>query len=193
MIASSLSLTRLQDPILFSGTIRSNLDPFHKHSDNDILAALLQVQLVHNQSKNTVENRGQGTYHSNDFSDLSSPISESGGNLSQGQRQLLSIARAIISRPKIIVFDEATSAVDTATDTLVQRSIREGFTDSTLIVIAHRLSTIGDFDKIMVLDNGFMTEFGTPVELWDKQGTFRSMCESSSESEKEKIRSSIFG
>ena len=55
MIASSLSLTRLQDPILFSGTIRSNLDPFHKHSDNDILAALLQVQLVHNQSENTVE------------------------------------------------------------------------------------------------------------------------------------------
>ena len=108
-----------------------------------------------------------------EFSNLSMPISESGGNLSQGQRQLLSIARAIVSRPKIIVFDEATSAVDVVTDTLVQRSIREGFTDSTLIVIAHRLSTISDFDKVLVLDNGCMREFGTPVELWMKDGLFQ--------------------
>lgn len=130
---------------------------------------------------------------SNDFSNLSSPISESGGNLSQGQRQLLSIARAIISRPKIIIFDEATSAVDVITDTLVQRSIRESFIDSTLIVIAHRLSTIGDFDKVLVLKNGCAAEFGTPIELWEKEGMFRNMCESSSESEKEKLRNSIFG
>lgn len=68
----------------------------------------------------------------------------------------------------------------------MQRSIRSGFTDSTLIVIAHRLSTIADFDKIVVLDKGHMVEFGTPRELWEKNGTFRSMCESGSENGKKK-------
>jgi ABC-type multidrug transport system fused ATPase/permease subunit len=118
---------------------------------------------------------------SNSFFNLYSPISEAGGNLSQGQRQLLSIARAIISRPKIIIFDEATSAVDQATDALVQRSIRENFSNSTLLVIAHRLSTISDFDKIVVLENGYIREFGTPLELWERDGMFRGMYESSTQ------------
>lgn len=128
--------------------------------------------------------------NTNIFRDLSSPISESGGNLSQGQRQLLCLARAIVSRPKIMVLDEATAAVDMATDTLIQRSIREEFTDSTLIVIAHRLSTIADFDRILVLSDGQVAEFGSPKELWEKGGMFRDMCESSGE--KEKLKQTIF-
>lgn len=105
--------------------------------------------------------------------------------MSQGQRQLLCIARAIVSRPKIMVLDEATSAVDMSTDALIQRSIREKFTGSTLIVIAHRLSTIADFDRILVLEQGCVVEFGTPRELWDKEGgTFRDMCEHSGERDK---------
>jgi ABC-type multidrug transport system fused ATPase/permease subunit len=184
-----LKFVATQDPILFSGTIRSNLDPFDEHTDNEILAALAQVQLAHCESSNALEHCSLD----NNFSDLSSPISESGGNLSQGQRQLLSIARAILSRPKIIVFDEATSAIDMVTDALVQRSIREGFTNSTLIVIAHRLSTICDFDKILVLGNGAVAEFGTPKELWEKRGMFWSMCESGGRVEREKLRESIFG
>lgn len=131
--------------------------------------------------------------HSNPFQNLSSPISECGGNLSHGQQQLLCIARALLAHSKIIVFDEATSAVDVATDTLIQRSIREWFTDRTLIVIAHRLSTIADFDKVLVLDNGRMVEFGKPSELWERGGAFRSMCESTGESEREKLKRSIIG
>ena len=90
-----------------------------------------------------------------------------------------------------MVLDEATSAVDMATDALIQRSIREEFTDSTLLVIAHRLSTIADFDRILVLSEGRVAEFGTPKELWEKEGgVFRDMCESSGE--KEKLRQTIF-
>jgi len=129
----------------------------------------------------------------NVFRKLTSAIAEGGLNLSQGQRQLLCLARAIVSRPKIMVLDEATSAVDMTTDALIQRSIREEFGDSTLVVIAHRLSTIADFDRILVLSDGAVAEFGTPRELWDAGagGVFRGMCEESGE--KEKLRKIIFG
>ena len=91
-----------------------------------------------------------------------------------------------------MVLDEATSAVDMATDTLIQRSIREEFGDSTLIVIAHRLSTIADFDKILVLDDGKVSEFGTPKELYAlENGVFRGMVGESGE--KEKLISMIQG
>lgn len=132
------------------------------------------------------------TSNTNIFYDLSSPVTESGENLSQGQRQLLCLARAIVSRPKIMVLDEATSAVDMGTDSLIQRSIREEFTNSTLIVIAHRLTTIADFDRILVLNEGKVAEYGTPKELWEKDGgIFRDMCESSGE--REKLEQVIFG
>lgn len=91
-----------------------------------------------------------------------------------------------------MVLDEATSAVDMKTDALIQRSIREEFTDSTLIVIAHRLSTIVDFDRILVLSDGQAAEFGTPKELWEKEsGIFRDMCAKSGE--REKLQETIFG
>ncbi|ODA77544.1 hypothetical protein RJ55_07173 [Drechmeria coniospora] len=182
-----------QDPVLFSGTIRSNLDPFHEHTDEELRDCLSRVHLVDSEPA-TPENEvaSDSTPSStivpkniNIFRDLSSGISESGGNLSQGQRQLLCIARAIVARPKIMVLDEATSAVDMATDALIQRSIREEFNDSTLLVIAHRLSTIADFDRILVLSEGRVAEFGTPRELWEKEGgLFRDMCEHSGELEK---------
>ncbi len=97
-----------------------------------------------------------------------------------------------------MVLDEATSAVDMHTDCLIQRSIREEFASSTLIVIAHRLSTIADFDRIMVLSDGQIAEFGSPRELWEKdgggqreKGVFRTMCEESGE--KVKLESIVFG
>ncbi|KAF5545328.1 ATP-dependent bile acid permease [Fusarium napiforme] len=186
-----------QDPVLFSGTIRSNLDPFEDNTDDELRESLGRVHLVDSQPvtpTNEPASAATSTLaakNTNIFRDLSSPISESGGNLSQGQRQLLCLARAIVARPKIMVLDEATSAVDMATDALIQRSIREEFTDSTLIVIAHRLSTIADFDRILVLSDGQVAEFGTPKELWQQEGVFRDMCESSGE--KEKLRQTIFG
>ena len=130
--------------------------------------------------------------NANVFRDLSSPVSEGGLNLSQGQRQLLCLARAIVARPRVMVLDEATSAVDMHTDALIQRSIREEFTDSTLLVIAHRLSTIADFDRILVLSDGMVAEYGTPRELWEKEGgVFRGMCEESGE--RDKLRGIVFG
>ncbi|KAK3381154.1 ATP-dependent bile acid permease [Podospora didyma] len=190
-----------QDPVLFSGTIRSNVDPFDDHTDAELHDSLRRVHLVSDSdadssnisttgvepasSSSSTTATATAPKNLNIFHDLTSPISEGGHNLSQGQRQLLCLARAIVSRPKIMVLDEATSAVDMATDALIQRSIRDEFVGSTLIVIAHRLSTIADFDRILVLGDGQVMEFGSPRELWDKEGgVFRSMCDESGESDK---------
>ncbi|KAI0601430.1 P-loop containing nucleoside triphosphate hydrolase protein [Biscogniauxia sp. FL1348] len=207
-----------QDPVLFSGTVRSNLDPFDDHTDEELFDSLRRVHLIPSLSDGNDDDEGEGESeggsesgntkpkNTNIFRSLSSPISEGGLNLSQGQRQLLCLARAIVSRPKVMVLDEATSAVDMATDALIQRSIREEFgggsssgtgTGTTLIVIAHRLSTIADFDRILVLSEGRAAEYGTPRELWEKGGgegkgsMFRAMCEQSGE--RDVLRRIVFG
>lgn len=183
-----------QDPVLFSGTVRSNLDAFDEHTDAELRDALERVHLVRSTgltSRDELANGGNGSgnatptptadTNTNIFTSLASRISEGGLNLSQGQRQLLCLARAIVSRPKIMVLDEATSAVDMATDVLIQRSIREEFTDATLIVIAHRLSTIADFDRILVMSEGVAVEFGEPRELMRRRGVFWGMVRVSGE------------
>ncbi|GME61850.1 ATP-dependent bile acid permease [Neofusicoccum parvum] len=169
-----------QDPVLFSGTVRSNIDPFGEHDDQELREALERVHLVApssrpstSSSSSSSENLGEiadppPATNANPFSSLNTTISEGGANLSQGQRQLLCLARAIVARPKVMILDEATSAVDKATDALIQRSVREEFSESTLVVIAHRLSTIADFDRILVLGEGRVVEYGSPRELWDK-------------------------
>ena len=182
-----------QDPVLFSGTVRSNLDAFDERSDAELYDALERVHLIRGTGN---VSRGEpasvdgsdppssltiADTNTNIFSSLSSRISEGGLNLSQGQRQLLCLARAIVSRPKIMVLDEATSAVDMATDVLIQRSIREEFEDSTLIVIAHRLSTIADFDSILVMSDGKAVEYDTPKNLLAQRGVFWEMVEQSGE------------
>lgn len=190
-----------QDPVLFSGTIRSNLDPFDHHTDAELRDCLERVHLVSpsalaspaTASGSATPTEPVQNSNTNPFTDLSSPVSEGGLNLSQGQRQLLCLARAIVARPRVMVLDEATSAVDMHTDALIQRSIREEFTDATLVVIAHRLSTIADFDRVLVLSDGKVAEFGTPRELWEKgeDGVFRGMCEESGE--RERLRGIVFG
>lgn len=209
-----------QDPVLFSGTVRSNLDPFDRHTDAELRDSLERVHLIRgtggdvtpsNNDSSPSDPSGDTTAgNANIFKDLTSPISEGGLNLSQGQRQLLCLARAIVARPRVMFLDEATSAVDMATDALIQRSIREEFTDATLLVIAHRLSTIADFDRILVLSDGQVAEFGTPRELWElgeeergegevegeeetrkKWGIFRGMCEESGE--RDKLKGIVYG
>ena len=182
-----------QDPVLFSGTVRSNLDAFDERSDAELYDALERVHLIRgtgntsrgepasSEDTNTLSGPTILDSNTNIFSSLSSRISEGGLNLSQGQRQLLCLARAIVSRPKIMVLDEATSAVDMATDALIQRSIREEFEDSTLIVIAHRLSTIVDFDSILVMSDGKAVEHGTPSDLFGRKGVFYDMIGQSGE------------
>ena len=178
-----------QDPVLFSGTVRSNLDAFDEHEDTPLRDALQRVRLISDTAPTSATASGSATPIDSDtninvFRSLGSKISEGGLNLSQGQRQLLCLARAIVARPKIMVLDEATSAVDMETDGLIQRSIREEFQDSTLIVIAHRLSTIADFDKILVMGDGKALEYDEPRLLMEREdGAFRKMVEESGERE----------
>ena len=99
---------------------------------------------------------------------MSFKIEESGSNLSQGQRQLICISRALINNPKILLMDEATSNIDTKTDALIQKLIREKFQNSTVMTIAHRLNTIIDYDKILFLKEGKIAEDGHPYSLMCK-------------------------
>ncbi|KAL8999178.1 MAG: hypothetical protein Q9169_001957 [Polycauliona sp. 2 TL-2023] len=192
-----------QDPVLFSGTVRSNLDAFDEHGDAELYDALERVHLIRGtgnvsraESASAAATDTPGSLdipdaNSNIFSNLSARISEGGLNLSQGQRQLLCLARAIVSRPKIMVLDEATSAVDMATDVLIQRSIREEFEDSTLLVIAHRLSTIVDFDRILVMSDGKAIEYDTPANLLANRGAFWEMVEQSGD--RDRLEETILG
>lgn len=104
---------------------------------------------------------------------LHTVISEGGGGLSGGQRQRLLIARAIVHRPRILLFDEATSALDNNTQAIVSRSL-EGL-QATRIVIAHRLSTILNADRIFVIERGVVVQSGTYAELLEKEGLFREL------------------
>uniref|UniRef100_F6VW89 ABC-type glutathione-S-conjugate transporter n=1 Tax=Equus caballus TaxID=9796 RepID=F6VW89_HORSE len=150
-----------QDPILFSGTLRMNLDPFNNYSDEEVWKAL---ELAH--LKSFVAGLPLG---------LSYEVAEAGDNLSTGQRQLLCLARALLRKSKILIMDEATAAVDLETDQLIQTTIQNEFSHCTAITIAHRLHTIMDSDKIMVLDNGRIVEYGSPEELLKNSGPFYLM------------------
>jgi ABC-type multidrug transport system fused ATPase/permease subunit len=161
-----------QDPVLFTGSIRSNIDPFEEHNDAEIWAALKRSHLI---SAN--ERRPPG------LESLDSNVSEGGNNFSQGQRQLLAMARALLRNSKVIIMDEATASVDFDTDNRIQQTIREEFSSSTLLCIAHRLRTIIDYDKVLVMDSGRLVEYGTPRELLERGGHFKSMCEKSGEYE----------
>lgn len=158
-----------QDPVIFSGTIASNLDPFEEFTDQDKWDALSHVQLKH-----FVE-EFQGK--------LEGALTEGGGNLSAGQRQLLCIARAILRKPKILVMDEATSSVDSHTDALIQKTVTTQFTNCTRLTIAHRLNTIMDSKRIMVLEQGNLVEFDEPWPLTEKKGgTFAGMYQAMTQS-----------
>jgi ABC-type multidrug transport system fused ATPase/permease subunit len=173
-----------------SGTVRSNLDPFKQFTDPELREALQRVHLVRSPESRdelalepTPGDPATENSNINIFADLSSTISSGGLNLSQGQRQLLCLARAILAHSKIMILDEATSAVDMETDALIQRSIREEFEGSTLLVIAHRLSTVADFDRILVMSDGRAVEFGAPKELWARKGAFYHMVAESGDRE----------
>lgn len=193
-----------QDPTLFMGTIRSNLDPFDTYTDEQIFAALRRVQLIGPDESpgasrpptaeagspaatTAVDSIRQSSptpsspvaINKNVFLDLSSAVTESGNNLSQGQRQLLCLARAMLKSPTVLLMDEATASIDYATDSKIQETIRE-LESSTIITIAHRLQTIVDYDKVLVLDKGCVLEYGHPWDLMKiKDGQFKSMCEMS--------------
>ncbi|KAI8601841.1 hypothetical protein EDD21DRAFT_373502 [Dissophora ornata] len=168
-LRSSLTIIP-QDPVLFIGTIRTNLDPFNEHNDAALWATLKRVHLI----------SADGS-ESNSFGNLDSEVQENGNNFSQGQRQLIGLARALLKQSKIIILDEATASVDHETDARIQATIREEFKESTLLTIAHRLRTIIDFDKVLVMDHGQVVQFDTPWNLIREDGIFRGMCQRSGE------------
>jgi ABC-type multidrug transport system fused ATPase/permease subunit len=179
-----------QDAILFSGTIRTNLDPFNEHSDEELWESLDRAHLTRpsqrlkkdspvSSSSNTVN--GEEGHSVSSITRLDQKVSDGGNNFSQGQRQLLCLARALLKNSKLIIMDEATASVDFETDSKIQDTIRQEFTNSALLTIAHRLHTIIDYDRVLVLEQGKVIEFDTPYNLIQANSVFRSMCEKSGE------------
>lgn len=192
-----------QDPTLFRGTVRSNLDPFGEHTDLELWSALRQADLVPaeggpspgaeansdsddvNASSSSSSPGGSpaATANANVTTGrihLDTPVEEDGLNFSLGQRQLMALARALVRGSQIIVCDEATSSVDMETDDKIQATMAKGFRGKTLLCIAHRLRTIIGYDRICVMDKGRIAEMGPPLELWKREGgIFRGMCDRS--------------
>ncbi|NXK05703.1 MRP6 protein, partial [Herpetotheres cachinnans] len=154
-----------QDPVLFSGSLRMNLDPLNQYTDADIWTALELTQL-----KSFVA----------DLPDqLEYQCTDQGENLSTGQKQLVCLARAVLRKAKILILDEATAAVDLETDLQIQSTLRTQFKYSTVLTIAHRINTIMDCDRILVLEDGQIAEFDTLEHLIAQKGLFYRLMEES--------------
>lgn len=151
-----------QEPTLFRGTVRNNLDPLGLHSDDEIWEALEKCQLKRSISSTAAL--------------LDTVVSGDGDNWSVGQRQLFCLGRVLLRRNKILVLDEATASIDSATDAILQAVIRQQFTSCTVITIAHRVPTVTDSDRVMVLSYGKLLEYDTPAKLLeDKQSAFAKL------------------
>ncbi|CAD6231299.1 unnamed protein product [Miscanthus lutarioriparius] len=140
-----------QEPTLFQGTVRSNLDPLQQHIDAEIWEVASKCCL---EEIIREDNRL-----------LDAPVVEDGGNWSGGQRQLVCLARVLLMKRKILVLDEATASVDTATDNIIQRTIRQETKTCTVITIAHRIPTVIDSDLVLVLGEGRILEYDSPNNL----------------------------
>jgi len=151
-----------QDPFLAGATLRECLDPFQQHSDDEIVEALRSVRL--------------GSSSADEKAMLSTKLEEGGSNYSVGERQLLNLARALLSQPKLLVLDEATASIDGETDAFIQTMLRTRFPNTTLVTIAHRLNTIMDNDLVLVMDSGKAVEFGSPADLLEMEnGVFSEL------------------
>lgn len=169
-----------QEPLVFSTTLRHNLDPFGVYSDAELWEALKRAHLY-----DVVAAFPEG---------LDSPVAENGENYSVGQRQLVCLARACLKHSKILLLDEATANVDVETDNLIQATIRREFATCTTLTIAHRLNTIIDSDRILVLDAGRVAEYDTPAALLRNQDSiFASLVRDTGPSNEALLRSIAFG
>ncbi|KAH7841721.1 hypothetical protein Vadar_033415 [Vaccinium darrowii] len=146
-----------QDPTLFNGTVRYNLDPSSEHTDQEIWEVLGKCQL-----RDVVQEKELG---------LDSLVVEDGSNWSMGQRQLLCLGRALLRKSKILVLDEATASIDNATDLILQRTIRTEFADCTVITVAHRIPTVMDCTMVLAISDGKLVEYDKPMNLMEREGS----------------------
>lgn len=164
---SKLSLSQLranlsiipQETVLFAGTVAQNLDPFETLGQEELKKILATVGLT-----------------SSKF-DLQAIVEDDGSNFSLGEKQLIAFARALVKRARVLILDEATSSVDYKTDSHIQSIIASQFNDKTILCIAHRLQTILTYDRILVMDDGYVKEFDSPWQLYIKGGLFRTLCD----------------
>ncbi|CAK8560127.1 unnamed protein product [Lathyrus sativus] len=144
-----------QDPTMFEGTVRSNLDALEEYTDEQIWEALDKCQLGDEVRKKEGK--------------LDSSVSENGENWSMGQRQLVCLGRVLLKKSKVLVLDEATASVDTATDNLIQQTLEQHFSDCTVITIAHRITSVIDSDMVLLLDQGLIEEYDSPTRLLENK------------------------
>mmetsp|Transcript_5499 Transcript_5499/g.15912 ORF Transcript_5499/g.15912 Transcript_5499/m.15912 type:complete len:206 (+) Transcript_5499:4129-4746(+) len=176
-----------QDPFLAGANVRECLDPFEQRTDDEILEALDSVRM----GPNGYNGNGNSTANDDDTGDsaptptsakalLSTKLEEGGSNFSVGERQLLNLARALLSQPKVLVLDEATASIDGETDAFIQKMLRTRFPNTTLVTIAHRLNTIMDYDCVLVMDAGRVAEFDAPAKLLadGNEGIFSQLVDS---------------
>ncbi|XP_031394506.1 putative ABC transporter C family member 15 [Punica granatum] len=149
-----------QDPTMFEGTVRGNLDPLQQYSDHDVWESLDKCQL--------------GDLVRAKEEKLDSTVVESGENWSVGQRQLFCLGRALLKKSSILVLDEATASVDSATDGVIQKIISQEFKDRTVVTIAHRIHTVIDSNLVLVLSDGRVAEFDSPSKLLEREDSFFS-------------------
>jgi ATP-binding cassette, subfamily B, multidrug efflux pump len=154
-----------QRPYLFSGTVRSNLLYGNPDATEDELWTALEIA----QARDFVEQMEEC---------LDAPISQGGTNVSGGQRQRLAIARALVKRPELYIFDDSFSSLDTGTDARLRQALKRSTAGATLVIIAQRVSSIVDADRILVLDDGRIVAHGTHQELLETSETYREIVSS---------------
>lgn len=150
-----------QEPVLFEGTVRSNIDPTGQYTDDEIWKSLDRCQL-----KDAVASKPEK---------LDSLVVDNGDNWSVGQRQLLCLGRVMLKQSRLLFMDEATASVDSQTDAVIQKIIREDFAARTIISIAHRIPTVMDCNRVLVVDAGRAKEFDTPSNLLQRQSLFAAL------------------
>ncbi|XP_020231729.1 ABC transporter C family member 4 [Cajanus cajan] len=150
-----------QEPVLFEGTVRSNIDPIGQYTDDQIWKSLERCRL-----KEVVAAKPEK---------LDSLVVDNGENWSVGQRQLLCLGRVMLKRSRLLFMDEATASVDSQTDGVIQKIIREDFAACTIISIAHRIPTVMDCDRVLVVDAGRAKEFDKPSNLLQRQSLFGAL------------------
>lgn len=167
-----------QDPFIMEGTLRFNIDPFEMYEDTEILECLDKVGILRSIVQPSIEDTTFNQEESlllesdklredNSMTILNFKIDSRGSNLSSGQRQLISIARALICKPKILLMDEATANIDERSDSLLQKMFKEDFASSTIITIAHRLETLAHYDRIAIMDAGKVSKIAPPSEIFN--------------------------